>query len=81
MNLLINKISNNGNSISLKKRIVINVDYDYVKELFKMKYKPLDLEVEQKSVAILMDQFGKRFFAIYKKPSEKYKQHLKEIVL
>jgi hypothetical protein len=81
MNLLINKISNNGDSISLKKRITINVEFDSIKETFKINYKPLDLEVEQKSVAILMDQFGKRFFAIYKKPSEKYKQHLKEIVL
>jgi len=81
MNLLIDKISNNGNSISLKKRIAINVDYDSIKESFKINYKPLDLEVEQKSAAKLMDLFERRFFEIYKNPPEKYKQHLKEIVL
>jgi len=80
MNLLINKISNNGDSISLKKRIPINVEFDSIKETFKINYKPLDLEVEQKSAAKLMDLFGKRFFEIYKNPLEEYKQHLREIV-
>ena len=64
MNLSFSKISN-GQTINLKRELIISIDFNRMKNIFTADYKPLDISIESKKGSQIIELFSKKFVNLY----------------
>jgi len=82
MNLSFSKISN-GQTINLKRELIISIDFNRMKNIFTADYKPLDISIESKKGSQIIELFSKKFVNLYnqkEKLSKSQQKHLDQIV-
>ena len=83
MNLSFSKIPNNGTPINLKKELTIHIDFNKIKNSFSATYKPLNLFVESRKGAHVINMFTKEFVTLYNQKEsldEKRQKHFDQIL-
>ncbi len=82
MNLSFSKISN-GQTINLKRELIISIDFNRMKNIFTADYKPLDISIESKKGSQIIELFSKKFVNLYnqkEKLSKSQQKHFNQIV-